>query len=112
MKAGKLKVLAVSLPRRCDCAPDVPTMAESGYPDIVQGSWIGLMAPANTPKAVVDRMSAELAKAIGSPEMKQRLQALGYGAVGSTPTQFEALVDRDRGAYAAIARKANLSLER
>src|SRR5690606_5237193 len=69
VKAGKLKVLAVSMPKRCDCAPDVPTMAEAGYPNIVQSSWIGLMAPAGTPKAIVDRMSGEIAKAVSTPEV-------------------------------------------
>lgn len=112
VKAGKLKVLAVSLPLRCLCAPDVPTMTESGYPDIVQSSWIGLMAPASTPKPIVDRMSAEIAKVIRSPEMTQRLQALGFGPAGSTPTEFQALIERDRSAYAAIVRKAGISLER
>ena len=112
VKAGKLKVLAVSASKRCECAPEVPTMAESGYPNIVQGSWLGLMAPANTPKPVVDRMSAELAKALKEPELVKRLEAMGFDLEGSTPEQFEALIDRDISAYAAIAQKANITLDR
>lgn len=112
VKVGKLKVLAVSAPQRCDCAPEVPTMAESGYPDMVQGSWIGLMAPAGTPKPVVDRMSAELAKALKDPALAKRLETLGFGPVGSTPAAFQALIDSDVSTYAAIARKANITLDR
>ncbi|GAA3992973.1 tripartite tricarboxylate transporter substrate binding protein [Comamonas faecalis] len=111
VKAGKLKVLAVSLPRRCDCAPDVPTMAESGFPDIVQSSWIGLMAPAGTPREVVERMSAEVAKAVRSPELHARLQGMGFGPVGSTPAQFQALIESDISVYGAISRKAHITLE-
>ncbi|NUN59652.1 MAG: tripartite tricarboxylate transporter substrate binding protein [Burkholderiaceae bacterium] len=111
VKAGKLKVLAVSLPKRCECAPDVPTMAEAGYPDIVQSSWIGLMAPAGTPKEVVDRMSKELAKAVKSPELSARLQGMGFGPAGSTPAQFQSLIDSDISVYGAISRKANISLD-
>lgn len=112
VKAGKLKVLAVSSIQRCDCAPDVPTMAESGFPDIVQGSWIGLMASAGTPKEVVDRMSAEVAKAVRSPEMSVRLQAMGFGPVGGTPAQFQSLIESDVAVYGAISRKANITLDR
>ncbi|ADV00137.1 Bug family tripartite tricarboxylate transporter substrate binding protein [Alicycliphilus denitrificans] len=112
VKAGKLKALAVSAQQRCDCAPDVPTMAESGYPEIVQGSWIGLMAPAKTPRNVLDRFSAEVAKAVQSPEFAKKLKVLGFGPVGSTPEQFQALIDRDVAAYADIARKADIRLDR
>ena len=112
VKAGKLKVLAVSASKRCECAPGVPTMAESGYPSIVQGSWLGLMAPVNTPKSVVDRMSVALAKALKDPELVKRLEAMGFDPEGGTPAQFQALIDRDTSAYAAIAQKANITLER
>jgi tripartite-type tricarboxylate transporter receptor subunit TctC len=111
VKAGKLKVLAVSQPQRCACAPDVPTMAESGFPEMVQGSWLGVMAPKGTPQAVVQRMSDEVAKALQNPELKQRLETMGFGGVGSKPAAFQALIDSDIKAYEAIARKANISLE-
>lgn len=110
VESGKLKVLAVSLPERCECAPDVPTMAESGYPDIVQSSWIGLLAPSGTPDAIVQRMSSEIAKALRQPEFVERLQTMGFGAVGSTPEELQALIDRDLKVYGEIARKANISL--
>lgn len=112
VKAGKLKVLAVSLPQRCECAPDVPTMAEAGYPEMVQSSWIGLMAPTGTPKEVVDRMSMEVAKTLRTPELSARLLSIGFGAVGSTPAQFQSLIDKDVSVYGALSRKVNLTSER
>ena len=112
VKAGKLKVLAVTLPKRCECAPDVPTMVESGFPEITQGSWIGMMAPAGTPKEVVERMSTEIGKAVKSPEMSARLQSMGFGPIGGTPAQFQALIDSDISVYGAISRKASITLDR
>ncbi|WP_081679716.1 tripartite tricarboxylate transporter substrate binding protein [Acidovorax sp. JHL-9] len=111
VKAGKLKVLAVSLPKRCECAPDVPTMAEAGFPDIVQSSWIGLMAPAGTPKEAVDRISKEIANAVRGQELSARLQSMGFGPVGSTPAQFQSLIESEISVYGAISRKANISLD-
>lgn len=111
VKAGKLKVLGVSATQRCECAPDVPTMAEAGFPAMVQGSWIGMMAPAKAPAPVVERMSQALAVAMKDPELNKRLQTLGFGPVGSTPKEFQALIDRDISAYAAIAKKANITLD-
>lgn len=111
VKSGRLKVLAVSRAERCPCAPEVPTMAESGFPDIVQGSWIGMMAPAGTPADVVEKMSVALAEAVRKPEIAQRLETLGFGPLGSTPAEFQAVIDRDIRAYADIARKANITLE-
>jgi tripartite-type tricarboxylate transporter receptor subunit TctC len=111
VKAGKLKVLGVSLPQRCTCAPDVPTMAESGFPEMVQGSWLGLMAPKGTPQTVVQRMSDEIAKAMHNEEFTKRLEILGFAAVGSKPAEFQALIDQDTKAYEAIARKAQITLD-
>ena len=112
VKAGTLKVLAVSLPKRCACTPDVPTMEEAGVPGFVQSSWIGLMAPAGTPKPIADRMSAEIAKALKNPELIKKLSDMGLNAQGSTPAQFQALIDRDTKSYADIALRAKISLDR
>ena len=112
VKAGTLKVLAVSLPKRCACTPDVPTMEEAGVPGFVQSSWIGLMAPAGTPKPIAERMSAEIAKALKNPELIQKLSDMGMNAQGSTPAQFQALIDRDTKTYADIAQRAKISLDR
>lgn len=110
VRAGKLKVLAVSRSERCPCAPDVPTMAESGFPEIVQGSWLGVMAPKGTPDIIVQRMAEAMAVALRDPAFMERLETLGFGAVGSSPADFQALLDSDINAYEAIARSANISL--
>ena len=105
-------MLAVSLPKRCACTPDVPTMEEAGVKGFVQSSWIGLMAPAGTPKPIVDRLSAEIAKALKNPELIKKLSDMGLNAQGSTPAQFQALIERDTRTYADIAKRANITLDR
>ncbi|NYT61493.1 tripartite tricarboxylate transporter substrate binding protein [Alcaligenaceae bacterium] len=111
VKTGKLKVLAVSLPKRCACEPDVPTMEEAGYPGFVQSSWIGLLAPAGTPPAIIERMSKEMATVINNPDIAKKFQNLGFSGVGSTPQQFQALIDRDTQSYKKIAESAKISIE-
>jgi tripartite-type tricarboxylate transporter receptor subunit TctC len=111
VKAGKLKVLAVSLPKRCACAPEVPTMEEAGFTGFVQSSWIGLMAPANTPKAIVERMAKEITAVVQRPDIAQKIEARGMGAAGGTPEAFQALIARDTKVYQQIAEKANISIQ-
>lgn len=110
VKAGKLKALAVSLPERCECFPDIPTMEEAGYPGFVQSSWIGLMAPKGVPKDVVDRMAREIAAVVAKPDVQQKLQTMGMSVVGSTPEQFQQVIERDTAVYGKIAQDANISL--
>lgn len=110
VKAGKLKALAVSLPERCDCFPDIPTMEEAGYKGFVQSSWIGLMAPKDVPKDVVDRMAREIAQVVARPEVQQKLQAMGMSVVGSTPEQFQQVIERDTAVYEKIAKDADIRL--
>jgi tripartite-type tricarboxylate transporter receptor subunit TctC len=110
-RAGKLKVLAVSLPKRCACAPDVPTMEEQGFPGFVQSSWIGLLAPAGTPKAIIERMSKAVTAAVSRPEIAQKIELRGMGAGGGTPEAFEALIERDTRVYQQIAEKASISIQ-
>lgn len=111
VKTGKLKVLGVSLPERCECAPDVPTMKEAGYPELVQSSWIGLLAPAGTPDAIVERMSKEMAVAVKDPEVTKTLINLGFGVAGSTPQEFQALIERDTKTYQKIAEIADITVQ-
>lgn len=112
VKSGKLKVLAVSLPERCACTPDVPTMQEAGVKGFVQSSWIGLMAPKGTPPAVVERMSKEIGIALQNPELVKKLETFGLSAKAGTPKEFEALIARDTQNYAHIAQQAKISLEK
>lgn len=110
VKAGKLKALAVSLPERCECFPDIPTMEEAGYPGFVQSSWIGLLAPKGVPKDVVDRMAREIAQVVAKPDVQQKLQAMGMSTVGGTPEQFQQVIERDTAVYEKIAQDADIRL--
>ncbi len=95
IKAGKLRALAVSSKARVSVLPDVPTIAESGLPGYEYDSWIGVLAPAKTPRAVVVRLAAEAAKAIHAPEIKALLALEGAEPVGNSPDEFAAILQTE-----------------
>lgn len=90
VKAGRLRVLAVSMGKRAPALPDVPTMAEAGVPGVVVVNWYGLIAPKATPKGIVERIAAETARAVKAPVMQKHLLADGSEGIGSTPAEFAA----------------------
>jgi tripartite-type tricarboxylate transporter receptor subunit TctC len=90
VKAGRLRVLAVSMGKRAPALPDVPTMAEAGVPGVVVVNWYGLIAPKATPKGIVERIAAETARAVKAPAMQKHLLADGSEGIGSTPAEFAA----------------------
>jgi tripartite-type tricarboxylate transporter receptor subunit TctC len=90
VKEGKLLALAVSSKKRSPALPDVPTMTEAGYPDVTGESWFTVLVPAGTPKEIIIFLQREIAHAIAVPEMKERLAALGYEPVASTPEESAA----------------------
>lgn len=112
VKSGKLKVLAVSLPQRCPCTPDVSTMEAAGVKGFVQSSWIGLMAPAGTPQPIIDRLTKAIETAMKDPALVQKLATMGMNAQGSSPEKFHDLIERDTKAYASIAQKGHITLEK
>ena len=93
--SGAIRLLAVTGDTRAPQAPDVPTVAESGYPGYRVVTWNGLMAPAGTPKPVVDRIAAEVARAVKDPKFAERLTAFGVDPLGNTPAEFAALIQRE-----------------
>jgi tripartite-type tricarboxylate transporter receptor subunit TctC len=111
VKAGKLRALAMTSAKRWPGAPDVPTMAESGYPNMTTGSWIGLLAPAKTPRDIVDKLAAEVQKVLDSPEVHGRLIDYGIDPVGGTPAQFDAFMLTESARWAEVVKKANVHLE-
>ena len=92
VKAGKLRALAVTSPKRSSALPDVPTMDEEGLKGFDATSWFGLLAPAGTPKDIIAKLNAAAVKALATPEMRERLASQGAEAVGNTPDQFAAFI--------------------
>ena len=110
-KNGKIKVLAVASKQRWPGEPDIPTMEEAGFPGFVMNSWVGVLAPKGTPQPIVDKLSQAIAVATQSPEVKTKLEQLGFGAIGSTPAQFQQLIDQDTAMYKGVIEKAKVSID-
>jgi tripartite-type tricarboxylate transporter receptor subunit TctC len=108
VKSGKLKVLAVLSPNRSAIFPDVPTIAESGFPGFEASVWYGLLAPAATPKSIVDKLHAEVQKALQTKEVRERMTAVGGEVTPGTAAQFGALIHSERLRYAKLVREANI----
>jgi tripartite-type tricarboxylate transporter receptor subunit TctC len=102
IKAGKLKALAIASKQRVAALPDVPTLEEAGVSGAESGSWLGLLAPAGTPQAIVDKVSRDLQQVLALPEVQQQLLAQGAVAKGGTPADFANLIAADRKRYARI----------
>ena len=100
--AGRLRALAVSGPRRIDALPSVPPVAQAGVPGYEAMQWYGLLAPAGTPAAIVERVHAEAMVALRSPEMKARLAADGAEPLGTTPAEFGAYIKRELEKWAHV----------
>jgi DNA-directed RNA polymerase beta subunit len=94
VKGGKLRALAISSATRSSLAPDLPTMVEAGFKDFVIEGWYGVFAPARTPRALAERLSAEINKALRHPDSMERWKTLGFDPIGSSP---DALAERQRG---------------
>ena len=111
VRAGKLRALAVSPAKRSPAAPDLPTIAEAGVPGYDSGAWFGLLAPAHTPKFIVNKLSVETARILKLPDVAERLSALGAEPVGSTPEQFAALIKSENIKWAKVIRDAHVPLQ-
>jgi len=111
VKSGKLRVVAVGGAKRLASIPDVPTVAEQGYPGFQTSQWYGLNAPAKTPEAVIRRLAAEAAKAAKSPLMLERLAVDDAEAVGSTPEEYAAFIKREQERWSKVVRTANIKAD-
>ncbi len=111
VKAGKLKAIAVSSARRSSSLPDVPTFAEAGVPDLVADSWVGILAPAATPPAVLARLNAELNAVLNDPAVRERLATLGIEPTPGTAEQFRQAMHKDLAAYGPIVKGAGIKIE-
>ena len=102
IKAGKLKALAITSKARVSAMPDVPTLQESGVTGAESGSWIGLLAPFDTPKDIIEKLSQGLRQIVAASDVQQQLLAQGAVAKGGTPADFAQLIAADRKRYARI----------
>jgi tripartite-type tricarboxylate transporter receptor subunit TctC len=108
--SGKLVALAVTGPKRWPLLPDLPTFAELGYPLDIAG-WNGIMAPAGTPRAIVERMSAEINRVIQTPEGREQMLKFGLLATGTTPEEFAEVIRRDTPRWGDVIRKAGIKVQ-
>ena len=111
IKSGKLRALAVTSLQRSPVAPDVPTVAESGYPGFEALAWHGILAPARTPPAIVKKLNEEIVKALDDPATKALLANQAMQTVGSTPEEFAAFIRKDIAIWKAVAAAANVTVE-
>jgi tripartite-type tricarboxylate transporter receptor subunit TctC len=111
VRAGKLKALAVATARRSSVLPDLPTLAESGLPDIQGDAWMGFIAPARTPPAILARLQGEISQIVQSEDMKQKLQAQLMEPVGGTSAEFRATLQADLARWQPVIKKNNITLD-
>jgi tripartite-type tricarboxylate transporter receptor subunit TctC len=111
VKTGKLRALAVLSDKRSPVLPEVPTLLESGVRGVELSSWIGLMAPAGTPRPIIDRLHAEMVKIVATPDVKERLAGMNYEPVGDTPEQFAAAIAAETTRWAKIVKETGFKPE-
>jgi tripartite-type tricarboxylate transporter receptor subunit TctC len=108
IKDGKLRALAVLSSKRSSALPDVPTNGEAGVPDLESDTLTGIVAPAGTPKDIVDRWRNDIAKMVATPEITQRLETLGFAPVANTPEEFGERIKREVARWGKVVRDANI----
>ena len=107
----RMKMLAVTTPKRMSLFPDVPTLAESGMPGFEVGAWQGLMVPANTPKPIIQRLNAEVMKALQSPDVRQKLALQGAEPLGSTPEAYGEYIQKELNRWEMVVKQTGVTLE-
>jgi tripartite-type tricarboxylate transporter receptor subunit TctC len=111
VQGGKLRALAVTTETRSPAAPDIPTMAESGFPGFAVQAWYGLFGPANMPPELIRRLNEEVNKAIAAPDLQARLVGMGLQAKPGTAAQFNAFFSRDIATFAKVIKDAGVQLQ-
>jgi tripartite-type tricarboxylate transporter receptor subunit TctC len=111
LKGGKLRALAFTASKRVPGAPDVPTLAESGYPGLEVASWYGILAPAGTPQDIVRKLNADINRILQAPDVRERLTTLGTEPTGGTPEQFAETIKTDTARWAKVVSDAGIRIE-
>jgi tripartite-type tricarboxylate transporter receptor subunit TctC len=111
-RAGKVKFLALAAPERLAAYPDIPTAGESGGPaNFEVKTWVGLLVPHGTPKAIVERINADVARALAEPDVREKLAAVGFEPSAGAPSAVADTMGADSRRFAAIVKRANISLD-
>ncbi len=111
VKSGKLKALAVTTKTRASSLPEIPTMAEAGFPSFEAVAWFGMLAPAGTPQPIVDRLNKEIVAILNTPDIKERLASMGATVVADKPDEFARFMSAEINKWAPIVKRAQISLE-
>lgn len=111
VRSGHLRALAVTSAKVLAAAPEIPTLAESGFPGFDTAAWFGIFAPANTPKPIIDQLSREIVKALASPALRQKLIDLGAEPMGSSPEEFAAFVKAEDEKWGKVIRKSGIQIQ-
>jgi tripartite-type tricarboxylate transporter receptor subunit TctC len=111
IKDGKLRALAVTSKTRSQALPDVPTMAEAGYPDVQGSSWTAVFVPSGTPKEIVAELNRLIVGIVALPDIKERLAALGIEPVGGSTAECDAFVRAEMDKWSKVIRAAGLKAE-
>lgn len=111
VRGGQVKLLGVTTEKRLPSFPDVPTVSESGLPGFFFNSWFAIMAPAGTPKEIVARLNAEALKALADPQVRQKLEELGFAVRGSSPEELGTLTRAQLAKYARVIKEMGIALE-
>ena len=111
IKSGKLKAIAIGGEQRLSVLPEVPTFTEAGLPGFSAKNWFGILAPARTPKEIINKLSTEIAKIQVMPDFKEKLATQGVDPFIAGPDQFAALIKSDMAKYAKVIKTANLKFE-
>ena len=108
VREGKLRAFAVTSASRSAVAPELPTMAESGYPGFEAVPWFGLMAPAGTPAAIVELLHRDTVKVLAQPDVRRKMNDLGLDVIGGTPVEFAAAIERETPRWARVIKQAGI----
>jgi tripartite-type tricarboxylate transporter receptor subunit TctC len=108
VREGKLRAIAVTSLKRSSAVPELPTIAESGYPGFEATNWYGLVAPARTPPELTRRLHLETVKALAAPEMRSKFGQLGIDVIGNSPEEFAAMIKSETPKWAKVIKKAGI----
>jgi tripartite-type tricarboxylate transporter receptor subunit TctC len=111
VKSGRLKALAVTTARRAAAVPDLPTIAEAGVPNYEVDPWYGVIAPAGTPRSIIERLNAAFARALAAPDLREKFMLQGLEPRATTPAEFSALIEREIAKWSKVVRDAGIKAE-